>query len=86
MTPEGFLKRLRAGAVVNCTYRTGELAGLISCWAHAERYVLTWEECRHGEQYNENAYSRDERQLFDSAEEVLAFVERCGHPASVFTP
>jgi hypothetical protein len=86
MTPERFLRRLRAGEGVNCTYRRGESAGLISAWAHDGHFVLTWEECRDGDQYNEHAYTWDERHLFGTAEEVLAFVEQSGHPASVFTP
>ena len=60
MTSEGFLRRLRTGKVVNCIYRLGELAGLISAWPHDGGFVLTWEECRDGDQYNEHAYTRDE--------------------------
>lgn len=71
---------------MSCTYRTGELAGLISAWLHAGRFVLTWEECKDGDQYNEHAYTRDEPHTFDAAEEVLAFVEREGYSASVFSP
>jgi hypothetical protein len=86
MTIEGFLRRLDDGKVVNCLYRTGEFAGLISAWAHDGRFVLTWEECLDGDQYNEHAYTRDERHEFASAEEVLAFVATGGHPASSFHP
>lgn len=86
MTPEGFVQRLRTGRVVNCTYRIGDIAGLISAWPHESSFVLTWEECRDGEQYDESAYTRDERHQFATAEEVLAFVERGGYPASAFGP
>jgi len=86
MTKEGFLERLRTGKVVSCTYRSGEMAGLLSAWAYEGRFILTWEECRDGEQYNEHAYTRDDRLSFESAEEVLAFAERSGYPASAFTP
>jgi hypothetical protein len=86
MTTEGFLRRLRAGKVVNCTYHQGDLTGLIAAWAHGGGFVLTWEECRTGDQYNENAYTRDERYEFATAEEVLAFVEGKGYPASAFGP
>jgi hypothetical protein len=86
MTPEGFLRRLRAGKSVNCTYRRDGLTGLLSAWAHDGRFVLTWEECREGDQYNEHAYTRDERHLFGTAEELLAFVEQSGYPASAFGP
>jgi len=48
--------------------------------------VLTWEECHSGDQHNEHVYTRDERKQFDSAEQVLAFVEQAGYPASAFRP
>lgn len=86
MTSEGFLRRLRTGKVVHCTYRRGELAGLISACPHDGGFALTWEECRDGDQYDEHAYTRDERHLFGTADEVLEFVERRGYPASSFGP
>jgi hypothetical protein len=86
MTTEGFLHRLHSGKAVNCTYRHGDFAGLISAWAHGGRFVLTWEECPDGGQYDESSYTRDERHEFASAEELLAFVERSGHPWSSFGP
>lgn len=55
MTREGFLERLGAGKVVNGTYERDGLAGLISAWRHQWRFILTWEECRDGDQFNENA-------------------------------
>jgi hypothetical protein len=86
MTAAGFLRRLDAGVVVNCRYRAGELAGLISAWRYAGAFVLTWEECRDGDQYNEESYTRDERHRFATAGEVLAFVEQGGYPAKQFGP
>jgi hypothetical protein len=83
---EGFLRRLRAGKSVNCVYRRGEAEGLISAWRHGERYVLTWEECPAGEQYDESRYTRDERHEFASGEEALAFIEAKGYPATAFEP
>ena len=52
----------------------------------ARWFVLTWEECRDGDQYNEHAYTRDERHQFETAEQVLAFVSQAGYPASLFSP
>jgi hypothetical protein len=86
MTTEEFLRRLGAGKVVNCTYQRGELTGLISAWAHKGQFILTWEECKAGRQYDEHAFTRDERHVFDTAEKVLAFVERSAFPVSEFTP
>ncbi|HEX8915798.1 MAG TPA: hypothetical protein VF796_25815 [Humisphaera sp.] len=86
MTADGFIARLVAGRSVHCTYVAGGLEGLISAWSHDGRFVLTWEECPAGRQYDESTYSRDERREFASADEVLAFVEQAGHPASAFEP
>ncbi len=86
MTAEGFLARLRDGRVVNCTYHLDEIAGLISAWRYGEGFVLTWEECRDGEQFNEHLYTRDEIHRFALADEVLAFVEEAGYPPSCFGP
>lgn len=86
MSPDGFLQRLRSGKAVNCVYKSGALAGLISAWPYGGGFVLTWEECRDGDQYNEHAYTRDERHQFDTAEQVLAFAEQAGYPASAFSP
>lgn len=87
LTTEGFLRRLRLGKAVNCVYRRGEEhQGLISSWLYDGRFILTWEECRDGDINNEHAYTRDERYEFASAEEVLAFVEGSGYPASAFSP
>lgn len=86
LLPETFLQRLRSDKVVNCIYKRDEHAGLISAWAFDGRFVLTWEECLDGDQYNENAYTRDERHEFEAAEHVLAFVEQRGYPAAMFGP
>lgn len=73
LSPEEFLKRLRTGQVVNCTYRNGDLVGLISAWAHEGRFVLKWEECHEGDQYNEmpirrmiGSYSRAPKRCWHS--------------------
>jgi hypothetical protein len=71
---------------MDCTYKVGELIGLISAWPHGGAFVLTWEECRDGDQYNEHAYTRDQRHTFETAEDLLAFVEANGYPASAFRP
>ena len=86
MTAEGFLARLKNGKAVNCVYRLGELSGLISSWRYDDAFVLTWEECRDGDQEDEHLYTRDELHRFVLAEEVLAFVETAGYPPSRFGP
>lgn len=86
MSSDVFIQRLRSGKAVNCVYRSGTLAGLISAWPHDGGFVVTWEECKDGDQYDEHAHTRDELHRFESAEQVMAFVEQAGYPASTFSP
>jgi hypothetical protein len=86
MTREGFLKRLQAGKSVRSGYHKDEFEGLISAWLHGSLFILTWEECPRGDAFNEHLYTRDERHLFETAEELLAFVEERGYTAADFRP
>lgn len=86
MSSDGFLRRLQADKAVNCVYWLGELNGLICAWRYNGAFVLTWEECLRGDHCNEQNYTRDEIHNFATAEEVLAFVEGSGYPASRFSP
>ena len=65
--PRRACSRLRASKAINCIYRQDEPSGLISAWAYDRRFVLTWEECRDCDQYDERACTRDERHEFRSA-------------------
>ncbi len=86
MKRAAFLQRLRDGSAVGHQYRAPEgQAGQISLWKHEGRIVLTWEECRDGDQFNENRYTRDEIHHFDTAEEALSFVEASGFNPEKFT-
>ena len=86
MTPNEFLKRLQSGKAVNCIYRNDDLVGLINAWLYEGTFILTWEECKYGGQNDEETCSRDERRKFQTAEEVLAFVEKSGYGADAFRP
>jgi hypothetical protein len=86
VTRGGLIQRLQNGRPADHRYAQGELRGLVSAWRHEGRFVLTWEESREGDQHNEHAYTRDERHLFTTAEELLAFVEQQGLTAADFRP
>jgi hypothetical protein len=86
MTRDGFLKRLRAGKAVNCSFCKGEVIGLIASRFYDGKYVLTWEECRPEDIHDDAAYLRDEVRDFATPEAVLAFVEENGYPPSQFHP
>ena len=67
-------------------YASDGKEGLVNIWKHANCYILTWEECPAGEQYDESMNTRDERHEFPTIEAVLAYLEQAGVPLSQFTP
>lgn len=86
MSPATFIKRLEEDEANNLVYRRGECEGLISVWKFEGSFILTWEECLTGEQYDESTYSRDERHVFPNIDEVLAFLTRSGLKVESFAP
>jgi hypothetical protein len=86
MSPETFRKRLEDGRCNNHLYTSGDKEGLISVWKHQGNYVLTWEECPKGAQYNESSYTRDERYLLASVDEVIRFLIENGLTVETFRP
>jgi hypothetical protein len=85
MKKETFVQRLSSGKVNNLTYSSNGKEGLISVWMHEGAYVLTWEECPHGEQYDESTYTRDERHVFAEIAEILDFISSNGFNLELFT-
>ena len=86
MKPETLIQRIMSGKVNNLTYSCGEKEGLISIWKNGDTYVITWEECPAGEQYDESTYTRDERHVFAAIPEVLDFIATHGLSLEFFTP
>jgi hypothetical protein len=87
LTSGEFLLLLRTDETAPyCTYQAGDLFGMIAIYPFNQVFVLHWEEYRDGDRRNRQAYLRDEMHCFESADEVLAFVEQAGYPAEVFSP
>lgn len=87
MTPITFLQRLEKGASNHLTYgQDSSVTGLISVWRHGRTFVLTWEECPPGKQYDESTYTRDERYEFTSTDDLLAFLNANGFQPTSFEP
>ncbi len=85
MKKETFVQRVSSGKVNNLAYFSNGKEGLISVWMHEGTYVLTWEECPPGEQYDEATYTRDERHVFAGIPEVLDFISSNGFDVELFT-
>jgi hypothetical protein len=86
MTLRTFMRRLAGGKVNNFTYTHTSKEGLVSVWKHAGSFVLTWEECPKGSQYDESSYTRDERHTFATVEELLGFLATNKLTPESFTP
>ena len=86
MTRETFRKRLESGKSNHSIFEAPGREGVVTVWIHQGSYVLTWEECPPGEQYNEHLYTRDERHLFETLDDLLAFLDRRGLPLDQFHP
>jgi hypothetical protein len=86
MTLSTFTKRLDEGKANNFTYFHDGREGLVTVWKHAQSVILTWEECPAGEQYDESAYTRDERKVFESMNDLLAFLVANNLQLELFSP
>jgi hypothetical protein len=75
---------LESGQGISAVFRRGRLQSLVEAWKHDGHYVVTWEEARDGDQYNEHAYTRDHLENFASPEDVFAFFEEHGIDLSLF--
>lgn len=74
------------GKPVNHVYQREDLVGWVNIWRIAEGFVITWEECRRGDEYNEHLYTIDVRKVFDSVDAVIAFLAENGFSVENFRP
>lgn len=86
MKRETFIARLERGKSNNYTYSGDNEEGLIAIWKHFNDYILTWEECPKGRQYDESEYTRDEKHVFASLDSLLSFLKEHAIEVENFTP
>jgi hypothetical protein len=86
MEIETFINRIKNQLVNNLIYQASYLEGLISVWKNQNSIILTWEECPIGEQYNEHLYTRDDRHVFETIDELFKFLTANNVDANSFTP
>lgn len=86
MKRETFLHRLTTGKTLNRLYEEGGRAGIVKIWRYEDSFVLTWEECPIGEQYDESTYTKDLRESFPTTEALLAYLQEKGLFPEGFTP
>ena len=86
MKIETFVARLENGKANNFLYSANGRDGLIVVWKYMGLYIMTWEECLPGKQYDESDYTRDERLEFTNVEEMIAFLRDQGIDPTAFVP
>lgn len=86
MTAATFLQRIESGKANHRIRKSDGLESLVSVWKHDGSYVVTWEECPAGGQYDESGYTRDEVHRFGSVEELMAFLAEDGLAVEEFGP
>ena len=59
-------------------YKENGQAGMVNIWFHHDHFVLTWEECKDGDQYNECNYTRDEALEFSDVDSVVRYLSGSG--------
>lgn len=86
MTLQTFIARIEDSKVNNLIYQAEGKEGLVSVWKHEGAYVLTWEECPQGQQYDESEYTRDEREQFSTIGQLIDYLDKAGVKPESFTP
>ena len=76
MNSQSFEERLRMGKVNCLVYSKDGKDGLISVWINNSSFILTWEECPKGKQYDESTYTRDDRHVFSNYSDLLFFLKK----------
>jgi len=86
MTHKTFEERLEIGKVNHLVYTSNGREGLVSVWKYQSEYILTWEECPAGKQYDESSYCRDDRHTFSCPDDISIFLSRNGLDINSFGP
>lgn len=74
MMKSEFIDTIENRIALNYLYSTSTIEGLVTVWKHELKYVLTWEECPPGEQYDESRYTRDDVFHFTTTDDLLKFL------------
>lgn len=86
MQLQTFNNRIHNGKSNRYLYSRDGHEGCVSVWKHEDSLILTWEECPAGEWYNEHLYTRDERHVFVTIDELIEFLRKHGLHPELFTP
>jgi hypothetical protein len=86
MTRDGLIKRLKAGKACNLKYNNNDFSGMVNIWSYNDEYILTWEECKNGNQWNESSSTKDERYKFKLVDEVMQFIDKHSLDIEGFKP
>ena len=85
MKMETFEIRLEGGKANNFIYSKNGKEGLVSIWKHGSSFIITFEECNKGDQFNEAGYTRDERHEFSNLKKAIEFLLENNFSPTEFT-
>jgi len=74
MTKQNFRKLLSRGTAVHYKYKNDGQAGVVNIWLYKNRFVISWEECKDGDQFNESNYTRDDLNNFPDIDSVIDYL------------
>ena len=74
MTEQNFRKLLSRGTAVGYNYKNDGQAGLVNIWLYKDRFIISWEECKDGDQFNESNYTRDDLNDFPDINSVIEYL------------
>lgn len=86
MTEQKLRERLNKHRAVSYRYKNGKLAGLVNTWFYQEHFILTWEECKDGDQHNEDNYTRDDVLNFPDVDALFDYLRASGVELALFSP
>ena len=69
------LSLLTAGETLELIIDHEASQSLVKVWMYEGEYVLTWEQCPNGMQYDEPSYLRDERHVFANQADLMDFID-----------
>lgn len=78
MTEETFRGFLSRHYAVFMKYKNEDRAGSVNVWFYNGNFILSWEECREGDQWNESNYSRDELHTFPDIDSAIRYLKMAG--------
>ncbi len=84
MTEQNLRKFLSRGTALYYKYKNNGQAGMVNIWFYKDRFIISWEECKDGDQFNESSYTRDDLNDFSNIDSVIDYLNNSNIPVELF--